>query len=124
VQAKVYATVKWLFLSRDLTQIREAMAKVNAVELCPEPDVISAAIKTYVTSTLTCINCFNEWSDEHEQNFLYARFVCETLRRVGLTCDADVARALKRFPKTLNSYYIRSLEEFEKHSTEEQELVR
>ncbi|KAM3075813.1 hypothetical protein ACMFMG_007940 [Clarireedia jacksonii] len=124
VQAKVYATVKWLFLSRDHTQIREAMAKVNAVELCPEPNVISASIKTYVASTLTCINCFNEWSDECEQNFLYARFVCEKLRRVGLTCDADVDRALKRFPKTLNSYYIRSLEEFEKYSTEEQELVR
>jgi hypothetical protein len=124
VQAKVYGTVKWLFLSRGHMHLRESLAKVKAVEFSPEPEVISTDIQTYVTSTLTCHECFNEWSDSDEQNFLYARFVCETLRRVGLTRAAEIKPALKRFPKTLNSYYLRSLEEFETRSTEEQELVR
>ncbi|KAK9796166.1 putative NACHT domain-containing protein [Seiridium cardinale] len=123
-QAKVYGTVKWLFLSRGYAEIREAMTGVNAIELCPEPHVISTDIQKYVTSSLTCVDRFNEWSDEDEQNFLYARFVCETLRRVGLTRAADTEPALKQFPGSLNSYYNRSLEDFGKYSKQEQELVR
>ncbi|KAF3025055.1 hypothetical protein E8E14_014449 [Neopestalotiopsis sp. 37M] len=124
VQQKFYATVKWLFLSRYNDSFRSKMSEMGALELRPKSDVISMDIQTYVTSTLTCEHCFSEWSDENERNFLYARFVCETLRGNGTLRNGDIESALEQFPASLTSYYTRSIDEIARRSDNEQKLAR
>ncbi|KAI0379653.1 hypothetical protein F5Y04DRAFT_282741 [Hypomontagnella monticulosa] len=125
VQAKVYATVKWFITSRDHPpSIRKTMENMGAIEIRPGSDVISSDIQKYVAATMTCPGCFADWADENEVNFLYARFVCETLRYEGLTRVADIERVLSTFPKDLDSYYVRSLEKIAEYTEVEQELVR
>lgn len=124
VQQKVYATVKWLFLSRYHNSFRSNMSNVGAQELRPKSDVINMDIQTYVASTLTCENCFNECSDDDDRNFLYARYVCETLRGDGTLRDGDIPSALRQFPTSLTSYYARSIDEIARRSSHEQRLVR
>jgi hypothetical protein len=124
VQGKAYATVKWLFLSRHHDSFRGKMSEMGALELRPKSDVINMDIQTYVASTLTCKNCFNTCSDDNDRNFLYARFVCETLRGNGTLRDGDIKSALRQFPPSLTSYYARSIDEIARRSGDEQKLVR
>lgn len=118
-----YGVVKWFFTSRNHPQIRNVMEKCKAREIQAETDDISKDIRTYFSSFISCKTCINEWS-EGEDNFLYARLICEKLRGEGLTSDEEIERALKTFPKDLNGYYIRALEMLSEKSEEEQEKAR
>ena len=123
VQMPTYGTAKWLFTSRDHAHIRSIMKKCEAVEVQPEREAISSDICTYFSSHIARREWVETWA-EGEDNFLYARLICETLRGLGLTCREDVQKALRRFPKDLNGYYLRSLEKLLERTEEEQELAR
>lgn len=123
VQMPTYGVVKWLFTSRDHPVIRAVMEKCKAVEIQPQKGSISKDIRTYFSEHIDCQSCIDGWTED-EENFLYARLVCETLQGQGLTCDEEIQEALDEFPKGLNGYYLRSLEKLSEKSETQQELAR
>lgn len=118
-----YGLVKWFFTSRNQPRIKASMDKCKAQEIKAETDVISQDIRAYFSKYITCNKCVARWS-EGEENFLYARLVCETLRGEGLTSEEEIDQALKTYPKDLNGYYMRVLEKLSGKSELEQERAR
>jgi hypothetical protein len=120
-----YGIVKWLFTSRNQASVRKVMEAVKATEMEVLPGSVHVLedVQKYFSANLTVSASTSEYTDG-EDNFLYARFVCETLRGEGLTCEADIQNALERFPRNLNAYYIRALEKIAARSLEDQELAR
>lgn len=120
---ETYGVLKWFFTSRDHPQIRATMEKCKAREMKAEPDHISQDIRAYLSEYITCKKCITRWS-EGEDNFLYARLICETLRGEGLTSDEEIDQALMSYPKDLNGYYMRVLDKLGEKSELEQERAR
>lgn len=118
-----YGIVKWLVTSRDQFNIRTTMKRQGAVEVRPSPQVITEDIRSYFSSHVDCQSCVDQWTDG-EDNFLYAKFVCDKLCGKGLTCKDEIKKALEKFPRGLNAYYTRTLEKLALRTEEEQELVR
>lgn len=118
-----YGVVKWFFTSRDHPQIRATMEGCGAREIEAETDLISQDIRAYFSNYITCQKCVSRWS-EGENNFLYARLVCEALRGEGLTSEEEIDQALDTYPKDLNGYYVRVLEKLSEKTELEQERAR
>lgn len=118
-----YGVVKWFFTSRDHPQIRATMQKGQALEIKAETDLISQDIQAYLSEYVTCQKCVTKWS-KGEDNFLYARLICEALRGEGLTSEEEIDLALSTYPKDLNGYYMRVLEKLSERSESEQERAR
>lgn len=123
VNMNTYGLVKWLFTSRNHTTIRAAMQKCQAAEIKAETDLVSRDIRAYFSDKISCQECIEEWTQD-EDNFLYAKLVCETLQGQGVSCDDEIKSKLRQYPKDLNGYYIRSLEKLSSKSDELQELAR
>lgn len=120
---ETYGVAKWFFTSRNQPQIRAAMEKCKAREIKAEADLISQDIQAYFSNYITCKRCVTRWS-KGEDNFLYARLICETLRGEGLTSEEEIDQALQTYPKDLNGYYMRVLEKLGERSDLEQERAR
>ncbi|KKY32021.1 putative nacht and wd domain-containing protein [Diaporthe ampelina] len=118
-----YGLVKWLFTSRDYLKIRSVMEGGQAVEIKAPTESVSHDIRFYFSKYITCQHCIDKWT-EGEDNFLYSKLICEALRGEGLTSDAEIEEALERYPKNLNSYYIRALEKLSEATEQQQELAR
>lgn len=118
-----YGVVKWFFTSRDQPHIRAIMERCKAVEIEATTHHISQDIRAYLSNYITCQGCVTKWS-EGEDNFLYARLICETLRGEGLTSEEEIDQALMTYPKDLNGYYMRVLEKLSERSELEQERAR
>lgn len=123
VRMPTYGIVKWLFTSRDYQAIRTVMDQSGAVEIHPLASKVSEDITKYFSAHIKCRYCVDE-RIKGEDNFLYARFVCETLGGQGFTCTEEIQQALHAFPKNLNAYYLRSLERLSEKTEVEQELAR
>ncbi|KAI1335370.1 hypothetical protein F5Y15DRAFT_419856 [Xylariaceae sp. FL0016] len=122
IQRPTLGTARWLFTSR-MTDIRKSMGKLKAVEIVPENKLLTADILKYISANIRCEDCSLKWSGQSETNFLYARFVCQTLRK--LTSREDIEAELRAFPKDLTHYYERTLERIaSRNSNREQELAR
>ncbi|KAJ5159959.1 uncharacterized protein N7482_006963 [Penicillium canariense] len=128
VRAPVYGTVKWFFTSRNEGQIQGIMKNLNAVFLSPTPSTLAAEIKLFLTSGLQPIAKSLEHVDDYveysEGSFLYSKFLLDTLRGKGVTCDRDIQEALHGFPQGLTGYYMRSLLRLAYRSPPERDLVR
>ncbi|KAI0468980.1 hypothetical protein F4859DRAFT_192812 [Xylaria cf. heliscus] len=114
-------TVRWLFTSR-VSEIEKTMRKLQAVEICPNPEDIRKDIKNYLSKKISCKNCLRAWTNECDNNFLIARFVSETLSK--LTSEEDIEAELKIFPKKLNGYYTRTLAKIDARGPMEQLVAR
>lgn len=123
--SETYGLVKWFFTSRNQPRIKATMDKCKAQEIKAETDVISRDIRAYFSKYIpsACNTCVARWS-EGEDNFLYARLICETLRGEGLTSEDEINQALMAYPKDLNGYYMRVLEKLGGKSEREQERAR
>lgn len=136
---KLYGKIRWFFSSREDGQIGNMMTDLDAITISPSPSIISADIRTFLTTGLQNFNrpiCLSDdihhlHCDEIDDcvtlcdgNFLYSNFVMDTLKGHGITCDSDIQRTLQEFPRTLNAYYIRSLQKLYDKSILEQTLVR
>lgn len=123
IKQETHGLVKWLFTSRNHVSIRHTMDEVKATEITPDQDAVYKDVQTYFTANLTPRGFVSQYTEE-EDNFLYARFVCETIKGENFTCDAEIEEALVKFPKDLTTYYTRSLEKIATQSEEKQELAR
>lgn len=128
VSAPVYGTVRWFFTSRKEGQIHGMMEKLNATFLSPTEPMLASEIKIFladglrsVTESLEDVDDYVEYS---EGSFLYSKFLLDTLRGKGVTCDADIKKALHEFPQGLTAYYMRSLLRLAYRSPSERDLVR
>ncbi|KAG8160710.1 hypothetical protein KVR01_008974 [Diaporthe batatas] len=118
-----YGLVKWLFTSRNSPKIRSVMEDCQAIEVEAPTASVSNDIHTYFSKYITCQSCIEEWTED-EDNFLYSKLICDTLRGEGLTTDAEIEEALNRYPKNLNGYYMRVLEKLCMKTEQQQELAR
>lgn len=118
-----YGRVKWLFTSRNYVKIRTVMEGSHAVEIEASTESISHDIRFYFSKYISCKHCIDKWT-EGEDNFLYSKLICDTLRGEGLTSEAEIRYALKTYPKDLNSYYLRALEKLSETTEQQQELAR
>lgn len=123
MEMSTYGLVKWLFTSRDYSKIRSAMEGGHAVEVKAPTGSISHDIRLYFSKYISCQHCIDKWTED-EDNFLYSKLICDTLQGEGLTSDAEIKEALERYPKNLNSYYLRALEKLSKATEQQQELAR
>ncbi|KAH7309821.1 hypothetical protein B0I35DRAFT_440686 [Stachybotrys elegans] len=123
ISLRTYGLVKWLITSRDHAAIRGCMERAKAAEIQPNNDAVLQDVKAYFAANLSLTSQTRIYIEE-ESNFLYARFLCETIRGQGLTCEAEINEALERFPHDLTTYYARSLERISQRSKSEQELAR
>lgn len=123
MKTPTYGLVKWLFTSRNSPKIRSVMEACQAIEVEAPTQSISNDIRTYLSKYITCQHCINKRSKD-EDNFLYSKLICDTLRGEGLTTDAEIREALKRYPKDLNGYYMRVLEKLSKKTEQQQGLAR
>lgn len=118
-----YGLVKWLFTSRNYPKIRSVMEDGQAIEIEALTASVSNDIRFYFSKYITCKHCIDEWTED-EDNFLYAKLICEALRGEGLTTDSEIEEALERYPKDLNGYYLRALEKLSEKTEQQQELAR
>lgn len=118
-----YGVVKWFFTSRNHPQIRATMEKCKAREIKAVTNFISQDIRAYLSEYVTCQKCVTKWS-KNEDNFLYARLICDALRGEGLTSEEEIDQALSTYPKDLNGYYMRVLEKLSEKSELEQQRAR
>ncbi|KAI9155258.1 Vegetative incompatibility protein [Paramyrothecium foliicola] len=115
--------VKWLFTSRNHANIRNMMNAVQAVEIVPDQEALFRDVQLYFTENLKVKRNVSKYT-ERESNFLYAKFVCDTLHGEGFTCNAEIEEALEKFPKNLTNYYTRALEKITLQTEEKQEFAR
>lgn len=123
MEMSTYGLVKWLFTSRDYSKIRLAMEGGHAVEIKSPTGSISHDIRLYFSKYISCQHCIDKWTED-EDNFLYSKLICDTLQGEGLTSNAEIKEALERYPKNLNSYYLRALEKLSEVTEQQQELAR
>jgi hypothetical protein len=122
-----YGTVKWFFTSRDDGGIRRMMERLKTIELSPTPSIISQDIKGFLVDKLPTENLtypIDRLVKYCGNNFLYSRFLSETLSGEGVTCEDDIKDALETFPTSLAGYYLRSFLKICKKMPAEQDLVR
>lgn len=123
--ASTYGTTKWFFTSRPDIKLREMMSNLNALQVSPSEDTLRSEIKLFLTDGLEQVtNSIDDYVEYSEGSFLYSRFLLDTLRGEGVTCEDDVQRALQSFPKGLTGYYIRSLLKMCERTEFEQYLVQ
>jgi hypothetical protein len=120
--------VRWFFTSRKEGQIHGMMEKLNAASLSPTQPILASEIKLFLSDGLRPIAESLEDVDDYveysEGSFLYSKFLLDTLRGKGITCDADIKKALHEFPQGLTGYYMRSLLRLAYRSPSERDLVR
>lgn len=113
------ASIKWLITSRNDMDIRKTMEALEAVELCPEREVIEKDIATYFKANQNYDNASLEYV---QGNFLHAKYVVTELK--GYSSPKEKAEILKSFPKSLNSYYARVLLRLEADNRYRQNAAR
>lgn len=118
-----YGRVKWLFTSRDHPIIRSTLEDSKAVEIQAESRLISEDIRRFLRSHVPSEDLMGRFT-EAEDNFLYAKLMCDAMRGEGLTSAAEIEEALSKYPKDLNGYYMRVLGKLSGKSNEEQERAR
>lgn len=129
--------VKWFLTSRDEKRIRDQFTKLGVLEISPTPDILWTDIKTYLSSGLQDVEDIQEPEDQPEEpetgvvnqwtticdgNFLYSKFVLETLQEYHSV--ASRRRLLREFPKDLQGWYLRALVKLCDEAPEDRELVR
>ena len=129
MKADTLGIVKWFLTSRDNDQRVQFLAQqVGANEMVPDSRVIMGDIRIYLQSHLLASghvdSCVDHWTTASEGNFLWISLTLDTLMGTDLTCDEDIEEELKRFPKGLTGYYLRTLEKLSYRSNRQQELAR
>ncbi|KAF4339897.1 vegetatible incompatibility het-E-1 [Fusarium beomiforme] len=102
-------TVKWFLTSRDVPEIRSVKGASRAVELKPDLKDTSKDIRAFLEDQRICPTHDKPWFDEEEDNFLYARLLCEIAKNKGYRTEQGTVDALQGFPRGLEDCYIKSL---------------
>lgn len=105
-----YGRVKWLFTSRDHTHIRSALEERHAVEVQAKASLVAEDVRTYLRERLpTGDALMDRFFELDEDNFLYAKLMCDVMQGEGATSVADIEDALNSYPKNLNGCFMRAL---------------
>ncbi|KAJ5587307.1 uncharacterized protein N7459_003072 [Penicillium hispanicum] len=123
--APTYGATKWFFTSRPDVHIRDMMSRLGALTVSPSVSTLQSDIRLFLADGLEHLpDKIDEYVEYSEGSFLYSRFLLDTLRGEGVTCEDDIRRALHAFPKGLTGYYVRSLLKLCERTDFEQELVQ
>ncbi|KAF9771535.1 hypothetical protein IL306_010824 [Fusarium sp. DS 682] len=94
-------TVKWFLTSRDVPEIRSVKGAFKAIELKPDLKDTSKDIRAFLDAQRICPTHDKPWFDEEEDNFLYARLLCEIAKNKGYRTKQGTINALQSFPRGL-----------------------
>lgn len=124
LQMPTYGRVKWLFTSRDHPTIRSTLQERRAVEVQAKPSLVAEDIRAYLRERVPDQGNFIDKFFEDEDNFLYARLMCDVMQGEGSTSVAEIEDALNSYPKNLNGCFMRALGKLSRTCKEEQEIAR
>lgn len=137
ISEKRLGAVKWFITSRDEKRIRDMFTKQEVLEVSPTSETLWWDINQYLSSGLqeaedvqTPVDREEDeetdkislWTTRCDGNFLYSKFVLETLQEHHSV--ASRKKLFAEFPNDLQGWYLRTLVKLCDESSETRELLR